>query len=30
MNPTSTEGENDTSFYEKDIITIVRAEYKVN
>ncbi len=27
---TSTEGNNDTSSYEKDIITIVRAEYKVN
>lgn len=27
---TSTEGNNDTTSYEKDIITIVRAEYKVN
>jgi hypothetical protein len=27
---TSNEGNNDTSSYEKDIITIVRAEYKVN
>ena len=27
---TSTEGNNDTSSYEKDIITIIRAEYKVN
>ncbi len=27
---TSTEGNNDTSSYEKDIITIVRAEYMVN
>ena len=26
---TSNEGNNDTSSYEKDIITIVRAEYKV-
>ena len=26
---TSTEGNNDTSSYEKDIITIVRAEYAV-
>jgi hypothetical protein len=27
---TSSEGNNDTTSYEKDIITIVRAEYKVN
>ncbi len=27
---TSTEGNNDTTSYEKDIITIVRAEYKMN
>lgn len=27
---TSSEGHNDTTSYEKDIITIVRAEYKVN
>jgi hypothetical protein len=27
---TSTEGNNDTTSYEKDIITIVRAEYEVN
>ncbi|MCU0749831.1 MAG: SIMPL domain-containing protein, partial [Akkermansiaceae bacterium] len=27
---TSTEGNNDTTSYEKDIITIVRAEFKVN
>jgi len=27
---TSNEGNNDTSSYEKDIITIVHAEYEVN